>query len=226
MKRTIDIPPCPDPLSYVLVQTKEGSFWRRKRGLGTKGVQLNHSFKISAEGMALTAPSAKRIVGKLKPFLDGLITGRITVRISGKLRKQYNKTGTIDYAYLVNMDLQPDYPLKKLLLAPVSVTVNKDVLNISVPVDYATIKKNSSLVTHYFFEVILISGDCTVNEGLRIESESSDVYPVAVEGQHTCSFSLALPDRSWFAVLKLSCIEGNEMAASPKNYGLKIVAIG
>ena len=66
--------------------------------------------------------------------------------------------------------------------------------------------------------------DCTEVGALRIESESSGVYPIHSEGPD-CRFSLAVARKPWFAVLKVCCIEGNEMAVSPRNYGMKVMAV-
>ncbi len=221
-----DIPPCPDPVSYILVRSREGSYWRKKRGMGSKGASLNEGFKVSSAGMAVTAPAAKRIVSKLKPYLDCLVTGRITVRISGQLRKQFNKTGKVDYTFLKDFDLQPNHPLENLLRLPFTVKVEDEVLRITIPIEAQTVKQNSGIISDFYFEVILISGDSTVENDLRIEGESSNTYPIKPLKQGDCTFHLPLIKNPWFAILKVCCIEGNEMAVAARNYGMKVIAVG
>jgi len=220
------IPPCPDPESYILVETKEGAFWRKKRGLGEKGAPLNEGFKQSSEGMAVTAPAAKRIVGRLRPFTEGLSVGRITVRVSALLRKQYNKSGTVDYRYMQGFELQPEYPLKRLLKEPVQLRIENAVINVRIPVGPYTIQGQGRLVTHYFFELIVVSGDCTKEHALRTETETSPVYGIDGSVKEDCRFIVPVGTRPWFAVLKLCCIEGQELAVSPKDYGMQVIAAG
>jgi len=220
------IPPCPDPESYILIETKEGAFWRKKRGLGEKGAPLNEGFKQSSEGMAVTAPAAKRIVGRLRPFIEGLSVGRITVRISALLRKQYNKNGNVDYTFMQGFDLQPDYPMKRLLKAPLHITTDKEVIDLRIPVAPYWIEPQGKLVTHYYFELVVISGDCTRDGALRTETETSAVYSIVGAEQEDCRFVMPVGTRPWLAVLKLCCIEGQELAVSPKDYGMQVIAVG
>jgi hypothetical protein len=226
MKRLEDIPPCPDPEKYILVKTREGNFWRKKRGLGKKGAILNEGFRQSCRGMAITAPAAKRIVTKLRPFLEGLAVGRITVRISALLRKKYNQSGNVDYTYLSGLELQPDYPIKRLLKEKITTNIDNDLLEIRIPISQFTIKPQGKLVTHFYFEMILVSGDCTKDNNLRIEAETSVVYSIETIHQDDCRFIIPLGKNSWFAILKVCCIEGQELAISPKDYGMKVISVG
>lgn len=219
------IPPCPDPERYILVQTKEGCFWRLKRGYGTKPATLNEGFARSANAMSITAPAAKRIVHKLRPYLDRMVTGRITVQFSGLLRKHLNKAGVLGYDDFIGFDFQREYPMEKLLVAQVGVERTEDEVGVYIPITHYTVKQHSRLVTNYFFELIVVSGDCTIDNGLRVECVSSEVFAIGETRNNKCSLSLSLIRKPGFAVLKVSCIEGNEMALSPRNYGMKIVAV-
>jgi hypothetical protein len=226
MGNLFPIPPCPDPERYVLVKTKEGNYWRRKRGSAAKKATLNEAFEMNRVGMAVTAPAAKRIVNKLRPFLDSLSTGRITVRISGLLRKQMNRTGKLDYSLFRGFDLQPGYPIDHLLETQVVISSKEDVLQIEIPIQSSTVKKGNKNITDYFFEVIVLSGDCTVEKGLKIESGSSAVYPIHSVSDEGCRFNLPIGRNPWMAVLKVCCREGNGLAAAAGNYGMKVIAVG
>jgi hypothetical protein len=220
------IPPCPDPARYVLVKTREGNFWRLKRGLGEKGAELNSSYAKSADAMSVTAPAAKQLVNKLRPYLDRMVTGRITVNFSALLRKAFNRNGTLGYENFMGYDFQREYPMDKLLTGGFEVKNQKDEVEILIPIEEYTVKQHGQLVTHYFFELIMLSGDCSVEHSVRIESESSDVFTINSKKDGGCRLSLPIVRKPWFAVLKVSCIEGNEMAMSPRNYGMKVVAVG
>ncbi len=84
-------PPNPDPESYIWIDTKEGGFWRRRRGL-VKKARLNAAYLQSSEYTKICSPAASRIMRKLRPYMKGLQPGRITVRICGKLRKALIET--------------------------------------------------------------------------------------------------------------------------------------
>ncbi len=64
-------PPNPDPENCVWIVTREGGYWRRKRGT-VKKVKLNRAFKEGSYFMQLSAPATRGIMQKLKPYMDGL----------------------------------------------------------------------------------------------------------------------------------------------------------
>jgi hypothetical protein len=86
-RRNKNIPPCPDAERYVLVQTREGKYWRRKRGSVKKAV-LNETLQRNVEMMRQSAPAARMIMTRLLAFTGRLETGRLNARISARLRKQ------------------------------------------------------------------------------------------------------------------------------------------
>ena len=81
----------------------------------------------------------------------------------------------------------------------------------------------NNLVTDYYFELILLYGDAGKENGLRTESEDSDVYEIKKDNTPDCKLRMVLPEQPWIALLKVNCIEGNELAGSPKLYGMKVV---
>jgi hypothetical protein len=60
---------------------------------------------------------------------------------------------------------------------------------------------------------------------LRLESTEPKLYAFGEEPSEAFELCLSLPsDRvSWMVVLKVSCLEGNEMATHPKHYWMKVL---
>ncbi|HEX5151651.1 MAG TPA: hypothetical protein VFW07_09375 [Parafilimonas sp.] len=218
-------PPNPDPDSYIWINTKEGGFWHKKRGLVKKAV-LNAAYRQSSEYIKICSPAASRIVRKLRPFMEGLQPGRITARICGKLRKSLNETGRLSMQCLNGLDLQPEYPLVNLLTENIHVEQKSKSIIVTIPITPYTIKRMNNLVTDYWFELILLYGNPDEENGLRTESEESKPYAIKTPDKNGCSLSLVLSEQPWIALLKVNCIEGNEPAIHPKMYGMKVVAVG
>jgi hypothetical protein len=220
------IPPHPNAENYILVTTKEGTFWRRKRG-SVKPAPVNAVLARNAEASKITGPAAKRVVDKLRPFLRGLQTGRLTVRIIGALRKALNQNGRIDFTFLEGMELQPEHHLDRLLVSPYKVEQTDHSVQITIPIEKGGVKKHNNIVSDYYFDAIVVQGDATKDNGLRLESAESQVYHFGEEGK-LCTLSIDFPAQKepWMLLLKVSCIEGNELAVHPKHYGMKVVKVG
>lgn len=219
--------PNPDPQRYILVTTREGSFYRQKRGQ-VRPVSLNAGLQRSADCMKVCNPAAKRLVAALRAHLEGLQTGRIIARASGMLRRALYQKGIADYSYFAHYDLQDDYPLEGLLQAPYEVKVGKGSIEVSVTIDRYTVKRHNSLVSHYYFDAVLVWGDPTKEKGLRVDSTTSPLYPIGEGRKSSCSLLLELPKKEapWMVLLKVSCLEGNELAVHPRHYGMRVVAVG
>jgi hypothetical protein len=157
--------------------------------------------------------------------MKGLQTGRITTRICGKLRKTLNETGKLSMDCLRDFDLQPEHPINHLLQEDIHVEQDTHTLTIIIPITELTIKRLNKLVTDYWFELVLLYGDAGKENGLRSESEESKVYAIETCYKDNCKLSFVLPDQSWVALLKVNCIEGNELAIHPKLYGMKVIAV-
>ena len=219
------IPPCPDPDTYIWVTTKEGSYWRRKRGTNKQAV-LNKKYQLSSNYMKISGPAASHLVAVIRPYLQGLLPGRLTARLSGKLRKALNETGTLHYDYLKGLDLQPEHPINKLLPEPMKVERNGNMLTISILIHEATVKRYSRLVTDYYFELILMQGDAMSLPSLDITVVESRLFPISSRNEKPCRLEMPVPDKNWIALLKVSCLEGKELAAASRNYGMKVVEVG
>lgn len=220
--------PCPDPEKYILVQTKEGAFWRRKRGTVTRAA-LNLVFTKNVSNSKVASPAAKRIVQKLRPFLRGLDAGRLTARLAGALIKTMNAKGQIDFSLLKGFEIQKHPPLDSLLKAQIHITRQSDEIKITFAVNEYTMElPKKSIATDYYFEGIILYGDVTTDNGLRIDSTISPLYSFTNTGDHLCELTLQLPSRDvpWMVLFKASCQEGNELAVHNRHYGMKVVEVG
>src|ERR1051326_2660887 len=90
-------PPPGDAENYVLVTTREGFYWRRRRGT-IKKAELNEALKKYAKATNLTSPAAKRVRDKLGEFLRQLDTARFIANVSARLKKTYVKTGEWNFS--------------------------------------------------------------------------------------------------------------------------------
>ncbi len=72
----------PDAAKYIIVHSKEGDYLRAKRTNPFINEQL------SAMAAETCSAAAKQILTKLKPFTERM-TGRMNVRLSGKMRSAY-----------------------------------------------------------------------------------------------------------------------------------------
>lgn len=216
----------PDGTKAVWVNTKEGSFWRRQRG-SVKPAPVNEVLARNAEASKVTGPAAKRVVDKLRPFLTGLQTGRLTVRVIGALRKALNQKGAIDFTFLEGMELQQEHPLTHLMVSPYKVEQTDHSVRIVIPIEKGGVKAHNKIVSDYYFEAVVVQGDAMEENGLRVDSVQSQTYAFG-EAKKQCELVLDLPAKKgpWMVLLKISCFEGNEMAAHPKHYGMKVVKTG
>ena len=223
----MNMPPPPPSGQYVWVKTKEGGYWRTKRG-SYRPARLNEAYLQTSNAMKISAPAASRIMRRLSPYLGRLDTGRLNARISARLRKALKDKGKLCLSYLDGMDMQPQHHLEKLLHAHAQVKVDAQEIVVTIPVKEYTITRHSGIVTAYYFELILLWGDAGCEKGLRVEEVDSAVYRIEEDYSSDCRLSLVLPPEGqpWMALLKVSCIEGRELAAAPRNYGMKVVGCG
>ena len=219
------LPVCPDPTLYIAVHTKEGSFWRRKRG-SVKPIVLNNAFKATANNAAISGPIAKRICRKLQPFTDGLDTGRQTITMINLLNKSLAKNAVVDYSFFTHYEFQKRFPLDKLLEAGYKFDIKKDMLCVEIDLSFEPMKRHNKLATHYYFELILLYGNPAKENTLRVETEQSLLYSFTETYDTNCSMSLQAPKQQpWMLILKASCMEDDLPAHHPKYYGMKVVGV-
>lgn len=101
-------------------------------------------------------------------------------------------------------------------------------IEIQIPVSTGVVKQYNRLVTDFYFEGILLYGDALTDGLLAVEYALSKHYSFADALTDDCKLILSLPTKNepWMLLLKVSCLEGNELAAHAKHYGMRMVEVG
>ncbi len=207
----------PDPEKYHIVHSREGDYIRAKRKTSFINLQLAEMAAETCSG------AAKQILTKLKPFTEWML-GRMNVRLSGKMRSAKKLTGFYNYSLLQGFDLQKEHPLDALYKEVYKVKNNNGKLTLHVPVSAGCIKKHNGLVTAYYFEAILLTGDAMVDNSLRVEDERSGLFYFDQVYDTIVVFQFVVPDKTAYLLwLKVGCMEGNEMAHHGRHYGMRVV---
>ena len=218
-------PPCPgNPQDYVWVESKERKHWRRKRG--SVGIaHLNAAYQCANERTRVASPAARRVRRAIEPYLRGISTGRLNNRICNAFRKSLKEKQGIELAYLKGIEMQRDYPLEQMLVCNYKVWVTKKKVRIEIPVERGSVKSFNKLVSDYYFEAVLLHGDANKERGLKTQCIESKLYSIYGEAKGICILELVVPkDEDWCVLLKLSSIEGNEVAAHTKHYRMKVIS--
>jgi len=210
--------------NYIWVETKESSFWRKKRGT-IKPALLNDKFQENVNLSKIAGPAAKRLIGKLHPYLFNLRTGRIMLRISNLFSKTLKQKNKMDYSLFKDLDFQEDFPFR--LPGGCLVKQKNGEIQVKIPITADTIPYRSSLITDYYFELILLHGDPGKEKDLRTDVITSKLYPFSKRVKESvCTLKLTVPGKEpWMAMLKLNSLEGNEMAVHPRHYGMNVIAV-
>jgi hypothetical protein len=225
-KKKRKLPPCPDPANYILVRTKEGDYWRRKRGT-IKPVTLNKAFARNSNAYKVIMPAIKRILAKLEPFTHCMYAGRLASTMAGALVKDFDGE-KIDYSFLKGFEYQPEYPLHKIVCCHYGTKIDGRTCLLTIDLHKGEVLPQNTLVTSYYFELIILWGDAVKERGLRIDSTDS---PLFLFGQqftepYTMEISLPASPQPWMVLLKVACHEGNMLAKHPKHYAMKIIETG
>jgi hypothetical protein len=210
----------PDIAKYIIVKTKEGDVLRAKR----KDPFINEALKEMAAETCSGA--ARQILTRLQPFTEKM-SGRMNVRISGKMRSAKKRNGAYDYSLMQDFELQKDYPLHSLYNGIYKVRKQKQAVHIDVPVSTEYIKAKNTLVTQYYFEVVALYGHAMVAGDLRVEDERSQLFDFTKKYKTMLQFSFTVPeDTPYLLWLKVGCMEGKQEAHHPMHYGMKVAAVG
>ena len=219
-------PPPANAHEYILVKSKEGPHWRKRRG-SNKEATLNRAWQQSADSTVLFSHAARRIKNKLSDFLRGLETGRFLARVGGLLKKAYKPSGEISFSLLQDYELQPYRPLGDLLSGGYMVEEKDQQLIVTLPVDATAVKRLSSLITAFYFEIILLYGDPLIDNGLKLENEISPLYNFTQKDGVKCTLALDIPNKTpWMLLLKVSCHEDDSLALHCRHYGMKVIRTG
>jgi hypothetical protein len=199
---------CPDPEKYILVRTRRSKYWRRKRGTVGPAV-LNKAFQANADAAKLAAPAATRLLKHLGACFKGIRFGYPHLYITNAFKKSIKNDGEINMKYLHNLDLVQEEPLSKYLLYPYSVEQKNGMLTVKIPFETDLVKRSAKDAKLYYFDLVLLYGDCTNDGQLRTEIERSKDYDFEPNQDEDCILTMILPPENvqWIAVLKLN-IEG------------------
>jgi hypothetical protein len=229
------LPPCPDPEHYILVVTRNGRYWRRKRG-SVKPAVLNDVLKRNRALMAASSPMARRIALKLEPYTRFMAKGRILSRLNAVLIPALKCDEGAGLEALTGFDVQEEHVFDRLVQAAYRFGHDGRLVWTDVEPFTGCVRVKNRLVTGYFFEGILLYGNAGKEDGLETVCKQSGYYPVegaagnsGIPGFLTpCRFEFTLPETgvAFALFLKVSCLEGNEMAAAPRHHAMKAVGAG
>jgi hypothetical protein len=216
--------PNPDPTKFQDVKTDAGWYRRRIRSQGT---EVNEALQEHNDAMKLASPAAKRVRQRLAEWLEGMKIGSLQAILSGALSKSYRETGVMTFEHMLEKEMQPHYPLDSLLIGGCQTKVVKGQVVMEIHLIEESLRLTKSIYTDYFFEAVLLWGDPMKLNGLRVDSQTSKLYPKILPGSTKCVMKLDLPSKKapWMALLKVNCMEGNEMAKSNRHYAMKVVAV-
>jgi hypothetical protein len=174
------------------------------------------------------SPANKRIREKLEEFTRVLATGRLHARLNSLLIPVYKKNRVFNFLPMKGFEFQEDYPLEKILPANYKIQKISNFIEIQIPLSQYAVQQHNRLVTHFYFEGILLYGDALPGGLLEVEYALSNPYCFNDDATDDCKLVLPLPEKEqpWMLMLKVSCLEGNEMAVHPKHYGMRVVEVG
>ena len=124
----------------------------------------------------------------LRKDLRGLDTGRLIARFTGLLRKAVHKKGVTDFSFFADYEFQADHPLEALLQVAYRCKEIEGIVQLQIPIMPGGVKKHSPLVTEYYFDLVLLYGDPTKDDGLRVESVTN--YSYTINEESTCTLTL------------------------------------
>ena len=213
--------PCPDPENYTWVHSKEGGYWRRKRGT-IKPAKLNKVLKANRDAMKIASPASKKMVDLLNPFFEGMQVGRIKARLNGIFIRSIQEGEGIKFRYLKDFCFQIKPAFYEIMDGPIGVKAEGDKISVEIRTEDKPVKKLSQIVTDYYFEAILLSGEA--GKKLKLEHIKSKFYPFGLVTEDVCFLELKLPKKAdWMLLVKVGCTEGEEKAVSSRHYGMKVV---
>jgi hypothetical protein len=142
--------------------------------------------------------------------------------------KSIKEKGILDFSSLHGFDVQPKRPFGSLMTANYDVWVKEQEVIINIHVKQDVVQKRNKLITHFYFDAIILYGDMTKENGLRIDADTSPFYPYENTPAVDCKLSVSLPARKlpWMVLLKVTCQELNRQSVHPRHFGMKVVAVG
>jgi hypothetical protein len=217
--------PCPDPRLYAWVNTKNGGYWRRRRGT-VKRATLNATLTAKKNQLQLVSPAVNRIINAMDSWLVQLETGALPNKIRKLLMKDKNFDGTIRLSRLNELDWQEKFTLGKIYRGNHWLMQKEHTIMLQFESGRSKMNKLNKLVTNYFVELVLLWGDASIDGGLQTSYAISPLFSFAQTEVMENQLYLDIPDdEPWIAMIKVSCLEGNEMASHARHYGMKVVGV-
>jgi hypothetical protein len=218
------LPPCPDWNKYIMVHTREGYYWRKKRGADHK-VEINSELSANAEAIRITTPLVRQFLNSISHHLKRHYGERMFLRMNHAFKKCLKKNGRVDYSATKDFVFYPRNPFPHQIAGSCSTRLNADKTRLQVEIKPFDIPPQNGLVTEYYFQLILVTGDPNEENRLEVETMESPLFPYGQDRTNTVSFETDLPeDKPWLAMIKLNSLEMNELAVHARHYGLVVVS--
>ena len=104
-----------------------------------------------------------------------------------------------------------------------------DELQVTLSLFPGCVKQLNTLISNFYFEIILIAGDPLKEEELRLDATTSELYIIDKLSRNdrlTLSLQKPLRPGPWIVFLKLNCMEGDSVAWNSRHYGLVVAGTG
>ncbi len=216
------------PQAYVFIETKEGGYWRLKRGTVKKAV-LNKAMKQSSRLLTKASHAGGAIRNALAEFTYDLATGRLGNRVNRLLMQSLKEKKVIDFSYLEGLEFQDAYLFDRLVKTPCFFETDKQkkVFRFGIDISENSVKQFNKLVTGYRFAVILLYADTTDRKNLKIMQQSSPQYSFTPDKERwVAEISFPKKMKQWLFCVRAECFEGKEPSAHPKMRAMKVVSGG
>lgn len=210
---------------FIWVETKEGGYFRRKRGT-VKVAKLNASLKKYQQAFSKISPLAFKLKDWLKPYTNQLDAGRLHGKLTAALVKSFMEKEQLTYTYLKDFEFQKQHPFVRTYFGyPMEVTAAS--VRIILPVKKYIVERISDVVTGYYFELIVVAGDLMKEIPLYRDSVKSQEYEFETNYED-CVMEIALPTDGapWMVMVKMHTMEGKEEAIHPRHYAMRVIAVG
>jgi hypothetical protein len=215
--------PCPDPLRYEWVNSKEGGYWRLKR----MSSAVNKTLKENSNNMTIVSPVNKQIRDLLQPYRKEMGRFRLSGEMNKRLMRGRRETGKTDLRYLRGLNFQEVYTMDKIIGREYIKTERdlvKQVYRVSVPMleEHVSEWPNAG-VTEYRFGLIIIQ-----QRKRRKQTIVNDVYSAnypcgAKDGEIVLELPLAKDTVWWMACLKFECFVGRFAITSHRQVRLEVM---
>ena len=208
---------------YILVRMKGKEFLRKRRGLD-KPVPLNAAFAQNAELLKICAPASKRIRMALNYYLKDLETGYLGSSLAAAIRRGYKKEGTLDIKWIKDQEMQKSFPLGRLYRSNIITRITDSLIKLELAVHKGCISPPYKAAVSFFYEAILLYGDCSEDNKLRVEETRSETWTFEETKNLDRPIPVVLelikpPDGvPWVLFLKVSCNIDDPSSGTPSRY--------